>query len=148
MLVDSEHSEGKRGVRRMRVKKKVANKKSRKGHNATQVIDGCVYELDEEFFLSIRGNLFRFVTEKACRSWTEWIIPVSALPKADGVLGFRDGSLLSRFANGNLYLVSNNKTRHITSPDVLFDYGLSDRPIIEVSEGEFNVHDEGETIDA
>jgi hypothetical protein len=132
----------------MKSKKTIALKQSRKGHNATQVVDGCAYELDGEFFLSIRGNLFRFVSERACRSWTEWIILIPSLPKVDGVLGFRDGSLLSRFADGNLYLVSNNKTRHITSPDVLFDYGLSDRPIIEVSEGEFNVHDEGEPIDA
>jgi hypothetical protein len=66
--------------------------------------------------------------------------------KLAGKLGFRDGALIKNIANGKIYLVSQNKLRHIVDPDSFIRYGLNRSSVIEVSEAEVLAHDLGENI--
>jgi len=54
--------------------------------------------------------------------------------------------LIKNVSDGKMYLVSQNKLRHIVDPDSFNRYGLDRSKIIEVSEKEILAHDLGETI--
>jgi hypothetical protein len=45
-----------------------------------------------------------------------------------------------------MYLVSQNKLRHIVDPDSFDRYGLDRSKVIEVSDKEISAHDLGESI--
>ena len=45
-----------------------------------------------------------------------------------------------------MYLISQNKRRHIVDPDVFNKYGLDRSNMIEVSESETNMHDLGDSL--
>ena len=66
--------------------------------------------------------------------------------KVAGKLGFRDGTLIKNIADGKMYLVSQNKRRHIVDPDSFDRYGLDRSKVIEVSELEAAAHDLGENL--
>ena len=66
--------------------------------------------------------------------------------KLVGKLGFRDGTLIKNISDGKMYLVSQNKRRHIVSPDSFDKYGLDRSKLIEVSDSEINMHDQGEDL--
>jgi len=66
--------------------------------------------------------------------------------KVAGKLGFRDGALIKNIADGKIYLVSQNKLRHIVDPDSFTKYGLDRSKVIEVSEAEVSAHDLGEKL--
>mgnify|MGYP003348833676 FL=1 len=66
--------------------------------------------------------------------------------KLSGKLGFRDGSLIKNIADGKMYLVSQNKRRHIVDPDSFDRYGLDRSKVIEVSELEAAAHDLGDNL--
>jgi hypothetical protein len=81
-------------------------------------------------------------------SWNLPIIetkePMMAAYPVSGVLGFRDGSLVQNIADGKIYLISDNKRRHIVEPDVLEWIGGE---IIKAGQKEVFVHTEGEPLD-
>ncbi len=56
---------------------------------------------------------------------------------------FRNGSLLYSQADGKMYLISDNKARHITSPDILTGLGIRRQDAVWVSEDEIKLHEEG-----
>jgi hypothetical protein len=66
--------------------------------------------------------------------------------KLAGKLGFRDGTLIKNIADGKMYLISQNKRRHIVDPEVFNKYGLDRSITLEVSESETNMHDLGESL--
>jgi len=66
--------------------------------------------------------------------------------KLVGSLGFRDGTLIKNIADGKMYLVSQNKLRHIVDPDSFNRYGLDRCKVIEVSEKEISAHELGDNI--
>jgi hypothetical protein len=66
--------------------------------------------------------------------------------KLVGKLGFRDGTLIKNIADGKIYLISQNKRRHVVSPDIFIQYGLDRSSILEVSDLEVNMHDLGENL--
>ena len=96
------------------------------------------------------GKLFKLVSNRAEKSWSFPTVfaEESALSgmKIVGKLGFRDGTLIKNIADGKIYLISQNKRRHIISPDVFNTYGLDRNMIIEVSEMETNMHDQGDNL--
>jgi hypothetical protein len=59
---------------------------------------------------------------------------------------FRNGSLLYSQASGNMYLVSDNKLRHITNPDWLTYLGARRADAVWVSLAEINLHEKGEPL--
>ena len=66
--------------------------------------------------------------------------------KLAGKLGFRDGTLIKNIADGKLYLISQNKKRHIVDPDTFNKYGLDRSQVIEVSAFEISMHELGEEL--
>jgi hypothetical protein len=90
------------------------------------------------------------ISDRAAKSWSFTTVNAteSALTgfKVAGKLGFRDGALIKNIADGRIYLVSQNKLRHIVDPDSFIRYGLNRSDVVEVSEAEVSAHDLGENI--
>jgi hypothetical protein len=96
------------------------------------------------------GKRFRLISERAVQSWAFTIVQATeaalAGSKVIGKLGFRDGTLIKNIADGKIYLISQNKRRHVVDPDTFDRYGLDRSKTIEVSEVETNMHDLGENL--
>jgi len=96
------------------------------------------------------GKSYKLISDRAEKSWS--FVTVNATENAlsstrlVGKLGFRDGSLIKNIADGKIYLISQNKKRHIVDPDSFIKYGLNRNQIIEVSESESNAHEQGENL--
>jgi ribosomal protein S4E len=96
------------------------------------------------------GKKYKLVSDRAAKSWsfTEIQATEDAVShmKVAGKLGFRDGTLIKNIADGKMYLISQNKKRHIVDPDIFIKYGLDRSKLIEVSESEASIHDLGENL--
>lgn len=93
---------------------------------------------------------YKLISERAAKSWC--FVEANATDNAishiklAGKLGFRDGTLIKDISDGKIYLISQNKKRHITDPDIFSKYGLNKSKIIEVSQSESNAHELGENL--
>lgn len=96
------------------------------------------------------GKRFKIISSRAEKSWSFATVnatePALSGIKLAGKLGFRDGTLIKNIADGKLYLISQNKKRHIVDPDSFTKYGLDRSKTIEVSEAESNAHDLGDNL--
>lgn len=96
------------------------------------------------------GKRFKLASERAEKSWsfTTVLAEESALVsfKIAGKLGFRDGTLIKNIADGRIYLISQNKRRHIVSPDIFDRFGLDKSSIVEVSDAETKIHELGDNL--
>lgn len=111
---------------------------------------GLAVKTDKATYWIKDGKRFRLISERAEISWSFPTVnatenAVSGM-KLAGKLGFRDGTLIKNIADGKLYLISQNKRRHIIDPDTFNKYGLDRSKVIEVSEAEVNMHDLGESL--
>ena len=93
---------------------------------------------------------YKLVSERAAESWSFTTIEAEETAishiKIAGKLGFRDGTLIKNIADGKMYLISQNKRRHIVSPDSFDRYGLDRSKIIEVGDAEVKLHVLGENL--
>lgn len=116
----------------------------------TNFPSGLAVKTDKATYWIKDNKRFKLASQRAADSWA--FVTVNATESAiagiklAGKLGFRDGSLIKNIADGRIYLVSQNKRRHIKSPDVFSMYGLDRKSIIEVSEDEINMHDQGDDL--
>ncbi|MGA1048239.1 MAG: hypothetical protein ACO3UU_09525 [Minisyncoccia bacterium] len=105
--------------------------------------DKCTYWIKD-------GKRYKLISDRAAKSWSFTTVNATEAAlskfKVVGKLGFRDGTLIKNISDGKIYLISQNKKRHITSPDVFNNFGLDRSKIIEVSEEEVNMHDLGESL--
>lgn len=112
------------------------------------VPSGLIAKTEKGFYYVKNGKRFKVTSDRARDSWGLPIIETKEVSMINfpvvGVLGFRDGSLVKNIADGKIYLVSDNKLRHITNPDVL-DW-MGKKPI-DVSEKEIALHALGEELD-
>lgn len=96
------------------------------------------------------GKRFRLISDRAADSWAFTTVKATeqavSIMKISGKLGFRDGTLIKNIADGKMYLISQNKRRHIVDPDSFDRYGLDRSKLIEVSELEAAAHDLGENL--
>jgi len=96
------------------------------------------------------GKRYKLISDRAAKSWSFTTVNATEAAlsgiKLVGKLGFRDGTLIKNIADGKMYLVSQNKLRHIVDPDTFNRYGLDRSNLIEVSEAEINAHDIGEKL--
>ncbi len=93
------------------------------------------------------GKKFKCFSERSAASWNLNIIEatdnsLSGL-KSGGVLGFRDGSLIKDISDGKIYLVSENKIRHILDPDFIKILNMT---ILDVSRKEISIHEFGDDL--
>lgn len=111
---------------------------------------GIAVQTDKALYWIKDGKRFKVVSERAGKSWNFSTVSATeqaiAGMKLVGKLGFRDGTLIKNISDGKMYLISQNKRRHIIDPDSFDTYGLDRSNIIEVSEMETNMHDIGEDL--
>ena len=116
----------------------------------TNFPSGIAVKTDKDTYWIKDGKRYRLISDRAAQSWcfTTVLATEAALSgiKLLGKLGFRDGTLIKSVADGKMYLVSQNKLRHIVDPDSFNRYGLDRSKMIEVSEKEISAHDLGESI--
>ena len=116
----------------------------------TNFPSGIAVKTDKDTYWIKDGKRYRLISDRAAQSWcfTTVLATEAALSgiKLVGKLGFRDGTLIKSVADGKMYLVSQNKLRHIVDPDSFNRYGLDRSKMIEVSEKEISAHDLGENI--
>lgn len=116
----------------------------------TNFPSGLAVKTDKGIYWIKDGKRFKLVSDRAAASWLFNTINAeeSALIniKIAGKLGFRDGTLIKNIADGKMYLISQNKKRHITSPDSFTKFGLDRSKVIEVSAFEASVHELGEDL--
>jgi len=129
----------------LKVFQKSQNKQS---HNYSPLVPSGLIAHTEKGYFYVKGKKrFKFVSEKAMKSWSLPIIETKEFAMAGfltaGVLGYRDGSLLQDISDGKIYLISDSKRRHITEPEVL---EWLDSEIIKVGQKEIFVHAEGDKL--
>ncbi len=126
------------------------NTKSTLVISPTNFPSGLAVKTDKGIYWIKDNKRYKLISDRAAKSW--FFTTVNATEQAVagmklvGKLGFRDGSLIKNIADGKIYLISQNKRRHIISPDVFNAYGLDRNMIIEVSEMETNMHDQGDNL--
>jgi hypothetical protein len=116
----------------------------------TQFPSGLAVKTDKGTYWIKDGKRFKLISDRAAKSWSFPTVnatetAVSGM-KLVGKLGFRDGTLIKNIADGKMYLVSQNKRRHIIDPDSFIKYGLDRSLVIEVSEAEINMQELGENL--
>jgi hypothetical protein len=116
----------------------------------TNFPSGIAVKTDKDTYWIKDGKRYRLISDRAAKSWSFTTVNATEAAltgfKVAGKLGFRDGALIKNIADGKIYLVSQNKLRHIVDPDSFTKYGLDRSKIIEVSEAEISAHDLGEYI--
>jgi len=116
----------------------------------TNFPSGIAVQTDKATFWIKDGKRYRLISDRAAKSWCFTAVNATEAAlsgiKLVGKLGFRDGTLIKNIADGKMYLVSQNKLRHIVDPDIFIKYGLDRSNLIEVSEAEVKAHDLGEIL--
>lgn len=116
----------------------------------TNFPSGIAVKTDKATYWIKDGKRYKLISDRAAKSW--YFTTVNATEQAVagmkliGKLGFRDGSLIKNIADGKMYLISQNKRRHIVDPDSFDTFGLDRSQVIEVSETEANMHSMGENL--
>jgi hypothetical protein len=112
------------------------------------VPSGLIAQTEKGYFYIKGKKRFKFVSERAMSTWFLPIINTTEQKLAGfpqmGTLGLRDGSVVKDISDGKIYLISDNKKRHITNPDVLIWINSS---IIDVSQKDILVHEDGDPLD-
>ena len=116
----------------------------------TNFPSGLAVKTDKDTYWIKDGKRYRLISDRAAKSWSFTTVNATEAAltgfKLAGKLGFRDGALIKNIADGRIYLVSQNKLRHIVDPDSFIRYGLDRSKVLEVSEAEISAHDLGENI--
>jgi hypothetical protein len=116
----------------------------------TDFPSGVAVKTDKGTYWIKDGKRYKLISKRAEESWSFTTVNATesalSLIKQSGKLGFRDGTLIKNIADGKIYLISQNKKRHIVDPDSFIKYGLNRLKTIEVSEAESNAHELGENL--
>ena len=103
------------------------------------------------FYISSNTKRMRFISKRVLDSWNPprvILTSETALSKYRVVskMKFRSGSLIHNLGDGKIYLISENKRRQITNPDVLTQIGGTLKDVISVSTEEINLHEIGDEL--
>jgi len=116
----------------------------------TSFPSGIAVKTDKAVYWIKDNKKYKLISDRAAESWKFTTVNATesavAKIKLAGKLGFRDGTLIKNISDGKMYLVSQNKRRHIKSPDVFDIFGLDRSLLIEVGEDEVNMHELGEDL--
>ena len=105
------------------------------------------------FYIAGSDKRYRCLSKRVLDSWApQRVIETTEAAvskyRIAAKLKFRNGSLIHNIADGKVYLISDGKRRHVTSPDA-FDMLNAKRDrkhVMSVSQAEINLHDEGEPL--
>ena len=126
------------------------NTQSRLITSPTNFPSGLAIKTDKATYWIKDNKRYKLISERAAKSWSFTTVNATessvSLIKLAGKLGFRDGTLIKNISDGKMYLVSQNKLRHISDPDLFIKYGLDRSSVIEVSDSEIKSHDLGENL--
>ena len=95
----------------------------------------CVKTEKGAFYINADGKRYRIPSEAVWKSWNFSVTidasdsALSDYPIATTYLGFRSGSVVKDISDGKIYVVSNNRLRHVVSPGVLDRLG-NPKPIL------------------
>ena len=116
----------------------------------TIIPSGLSVKTEKAIYWVKDGKRYKVISDRAAKSWSFTVVNATeqavSTMKVVGKLGFRDGTLIKNIADGKIYLISQNKKRHIVDPDSFDRYGLDRKSIIEVSESEANMHQIGDNL--
>jgi hypothetical protein len=116
----------------------------------TVLPSGLAVKTERAIYWIKDSKRYKLISDRAAKSWAFTTVNATeqaiASMKVVGKLGFRDGTLIKNIADGKMYLISQNKKRHIIDPDSFDKYGLDRSLVIEVSEAEANMHQIGEDL--
>lgn len=116
----------------------------------TNFPSGIAVKTEKAVYWIKDGKRFKLISDRAANSWVFTTVNATESSlinmKLAGRLGFRDGTLIKNIADGKMYLVSQNKKRHIVSPDIFDKFGLDRNAMIEVSATEIAAHELGEDL--
>jgi len=137
-------------------KKKMLNYRLKKNTQSilvtspTNFPSGIAVKTSKDVYWIKDNKRYRLISKRAAESWAFNTVNATeealSLTKLAGKLGFRDGTLIKNIADGKMYLISQNKKRHIVDPDSFIKYGIDRSKVIEVSESEANSHELGENL--
>lgn len=126
------------------------NTKSTLVTSPTNFPSGLAVKTDKATYWIKDGKRYKLISDRAAKSWSFTTVSATEAAlsniKLVGKLGFRDGALIKNIADGKMYLISQNKKRHIVDPDSFDRYGLNRKSVIEVSEAEANMHELGDNL--
>lgn len=109
-----------------------------------------IVETENGWYFIKGKNKFKINSERIFQSWRVKPLVGTAMSvskfKNAGVLGFRNGTIVRNIADSKYYLISENKRRHITTPDVFDRFGFDELDAILVSQSEIDIHEEGEVL--
>lgn len=113
--------------------------------------DGVAIETEKGYYFIKNAKRYKFPSERVFNSWrlTPIVSSESAcahLPLSKAPMGFRDGTLVSNFADAKIYLISGGKRRLVTNPTILDDLSLDAITATVVSQDEILLHNEGEEL--
>jgi hypothetical protein len=112
------------------------------------VPSGLIAHTEKGYFYIKGKKRFKFISERAMLTWSLPVIKTTEAKLAGivqmGTLGLRDGTVAKDISDSKIYLISDNKKRHIVNPDVLLWINSS---IIEVSQKDILVHEDGDPLD-
>lgn len=113
--------------------------------------DGFAVATESSYYFIKGGRRLAFPSERVFDSWN--LAPIRSseesvkhLPLAKPKMGYRDGSLITDFKDGKLYIISGGKRRLVTNPTVLDDLNLEPISAIVASHAEVLMHVEGEEL--
>ncbi len=116
----------------------------------TNFPSGIAVKTDKNTYWIKDYKRYKLISDRAANSWSFTTVNATeealSSTKLVGKLGFRDGTLIKNISDGKMYLVSQNKLRHISDPDLFLKYGLDRSKVIEVSDAEIKSHDLGENL--
>ena len=116
----------------------------------TNFPSGLAVKTDKATYWIKDGKRYKLISDRAAKSWSFTTVNATEAAlsgtKLVGKLGFRDGALIKNIADGKMYLVSQNKLRHIIDPDIFNKYGLDRSKVVEVSEAEIKAHELGDVL--
>lgn len=117
----------------------------------TDYPSGTYIHTEAGYFFITGSKRYRLISKRILDSW----VPHRVVETTEAAvqhyriaakMGFRSGSLIHNLADGKIYLVSDNKRRHVTSPDVLERLGASRADVVSVSLTEINLQELGEPL--
>ena len=116
----------------------------------TNFPSGIAVKTDKATYWIKDGKRYKLISDRAAQSWLFTTVNATEAAisgiKLVGKLGFRDGTLIKNIADGKIYLISQNKKRHVVDPDIFNRFGLDRSKVVEVSQDEANMHDIGENL--